>query len=70
MTNTQQYVIFISPFRFDHSMTGVNMMMAHSSQTRIVGKDKGSILACSLVAVETDSLCAPPTALWTDEGLG
>ena len=29
-----------------------------------------SILACSLVAVETDSWCAPPTALWTDEGLG
>ena len=29
-----------------------------------------SILACSLVALETDSWCAPPTALWTDEGLG
>ena len=28
-----------------------------------------SILACSLVAVETDSWCVHPTALWTDEGL-
>ena len=26
-----------------------------------------SVLACSLVAVETDSWCAPPTALWADD---
>ena len=29
-----------------------------------------SILACSLMAVETDSWCALRTALWTDKGLG
>ena len=28
-----------------------------------------SILACSLVAVQFDSWCAHPTALWSDEGL-
>ena len=28
------------------------------------------VLAYSLVTVESDSWCAPPTALWTGEGLG
>ena len=44
------------------------MMMAHSSQTRIVRKVDGQYML--VVAVETDSCCAPPTALRTDEGLG
>ena len=29
-----------------------------------------SVLACSLVAVETNSWCPHPSALWTHEGLG
>ena len=33
------------------------------------GEGCWSILACLLVTVESDSCCAHPTALWTDEGL-
>ena len=32
-------------------------------------EDWWSVLACSLVAVETDSWCAAPIAFWTDDGL-
>ena len=45
---------------------GCGVMMAHSSQTRIVGKVDGH---CSLVAVETCSLSAQCTVLWTGECL-
>ena len=45
------------------------MMMAHSSQTRIVGKVDGHF--CMLVGGCRDRfLMRTPTALWTDEGLG
>ena len=44
-------------------------MTADTSQTRI-WEGWRSDFACLLVAVESDSWCADPTALWTGEGLG
>ena len=45
--------------------------MADSSQARVFWKADGqSVHACWLVAVESDSRCPHPSAVWTDEGLG
>ena len=44
--------------------------MAHSSQTRTFWEVRWSILACLVVAVETDPWGAYPPELWIDEGLG
>ena len=45
-----------------------SVLMADSLQTRIL-EDWWSVPGCLLVAVESDSWCAHPTALWTGEGL-
>ena len=46
------------------------MMMADSSQTRILGKVDGQLLHCLLVALEADSRCAQPPALWARRRFG
>ena len=46
------------------------MMMADSSQMRIFGKVDGQFLHCLLVAIEADSRCAQPTALWARRRFG